>query len=50
MGGEIGSGDIKNSGDSEISYCSGEIGYYNGEIKISGKICVWITKIEEAVW
>lgn len=34
------SGEVKNSGGSEISYCSDEIGYCSSEI--SGGVCIWI--------
>ncbi|MFQ6636797.1 hypothetical protein Gotur_012904 [Gossypium turneri] len=33
MGGVFTSGKVKNSGGSEISYCSGEIGYCSSKIK-----------------
>ncbi|KAK5829652.1 hypothetical protein PVK06_013445 [Gossypium arboreum] len=36
MGGVFTSGEIKNSGCGEISYCSGEIGYCSGEIRNCG--------------
>ncbi|MFQ6643394.1 hypothetical protein Gotur_017726 [Gossypium turneri] len=42
MGCVFTSGEVKNSGGGEISYCSGEIGYCSGEIRNNGGVCVWI--------
>ncbi|MBA0868839.1 hypothetical protein Goshw_019451 [Gossypium schwendimanii] len=42
MGGVFTSDEVKNNGGGEISYCSGEIGYYSCEIRNNGGVCVWI--------